>query len=76
MVLTGGTEFDPLPSTQYWPVNDPSDPNNEKIEWFDTVPGAAEYTDDPDPTRFTSPIWMASRIFGSVDPNAQQEDQG
>lgn len=76
MALTGGTEFDPLPNTQYWPINDPSDPSNERIEWFDTIPGATEYADDPDPTRFTSPIWMASRIFGSVDPNAQSEDQG
>ena len=56
MVLTGGTQFNPFPDVQYFPVNNPSDPNNERIEWFDTVPGATEYALDPDPTRFSSPI--------------------
>ena len=42
--------------------------DGELIHWYDTVPGPTEYASDPNPTRFTAPVWMTTSKFGSADP--------
>lgn len=70
----GGSILNPLP--------DPKDHSNiidgqtvtERIVWFDTVPNGNDFPNDP--TLGVSPVWMTTRIFGSVDPDAELQDTG
>lgn len=66
MTLTGGTISNPLPDTDAttWP--------DEPIVWFDSVPSSEDFPSNP--RLGYAPIWMTSRLFGSMEEDAQETD--
>lgn len=66
MTLTGGTISNPLPDTDAttWP--------DEPIVWFDSVPSSEDFPSNP--RLGFAPVWMTSRLFGSMEEIAQETD--
>ena len=72
MQLEGGDTSNPLPDPQTITQTIDGTQVTETINWFDTVPGPEDFEN---PEIGHAPIWMTTKQFGSIDPDAEEQDQ-
>ncbi len=72
MQLEGGDTSNPLPDPQTITQTIDGTQITETINWFDTVPGPEDFEN---PEIGHAPIWMTTKQFGSIDPDAEEQDQ-
>ena len=75
--LKGGTVGHPYPDSVDYSNTVDGKTITERIVWFDTVPTAQDFDEQGlDKSLGVCPVWMTTRLFGSIDPDAELQDQG